>query len=211
MPAEAGAITAINGRASRENPLIVCAEAVDARAAVWVARAADATLPRNTRTNGFRATAMPFGDAVPTGGPGAAVGPAPRGPTAVAGRAICGMIAPGTGGAAAGGMAGNGRCGGGGAQPQFHVHVQVAAAMAGCCGDDVPDAQSVVVQIQFQIQVVGSASCTVGATETPIPAGVVPLGGVATRFPAATLDCVTGPSSPGLATRITTFRFVGAV
>ena len=143
-------------------------------------------------------------------GPAPAAGPASLRPAAVAGWATCGMVAPGTRGRAAGVMDAGGRGGGAGAQPQFQVHVHIATVIAGCWGDDVPDAQSVVVQIQFQIHVVGSVPDTVGAPDGPVPVGVGTLPVVVPRPPGAMLDCVIGPSSPGLLMRITTARFVGA-
>ena len=103
------------------------------------------------------------------------------------------------------------RVGGAGAHPHVHVHVHVAPTTADCGGGDTPDVQPPALQTQFQTHVVGSVP-DVGATETPVPAdsAAAPPAETPGRLPTTVLDCVTGPSSPGLLMRIATFRFVGA-
>lgn len=167
---------------------------------------------RSTRTNGFRdaPAALRRAGAPPAGGTGrwAFCGVATAGGS---GAAVCrcpGWDVARTG-AAGGWVPTWGRAGGGGAHPQFQFHVHVLPLIADCGDDAPPGPQSVAFQFQFQIHVTGSVPGAEGVTDTPVPVGAVVPSVAVPNGPETVLVCVTGPSLPGLLTRITTFRFVG--
>ena len=210
--AAAGETTPIGGRWSCANRLVVWAAVPVARLDVAPARESDAGW-ESTRTNGFRDALAARSD-----GPGPTV---PRAWSEGPATGVCGACDAGGVGAAdvcgvacaadAFGVTVAAVFGGAGAHPQFQFHVHTPPANIDWAGADVPVAQSVALQFQFQIHVAGRTPGPVGTTETPVGVGAdVPWVGAVADPPAAVLVCVTVPSSPGLLTRTTTFRFVGA-